>query len=424
MLLYAHGAAHLELTHADLEHGLRSAFKALGKKSNVLLLPPDYTRLQSRSGELTRTAYEYYGKAVTAVMPATGTHFPMTREERAAMFAGIPDALFRDHDWRRDVVHLGEVPLDFNKCVSGGAYAASWPVQVNRLLMEGGFDLILSVGQVVPHEVTGMANYNKNILIGAGGAQSIHQSHFMGAVYGMERILGQTDTPVRRMLNHAAKKYLGRLPIVYVLSVVQAVSANQSVVRGLFIGDDDECFLRAAALSAAVNITYVDKPLRNVVVYLDPKIYRSTWLGNKSIYRTCLALADNARLLILAPGMRCFAEDTVLDALIRKYGYSGRAAVIRHTVENTDLKENLAAAAHLIHGSSEGRFNVRYCPGFLTPHELEGVHLGFDDLEQALSVYDPAVLKRGFNRLPSGEEVYYIDDPALGLWMRADVKKE
>ncbi len=424
MLLYANGAVDLELTRTDLEQALRSALTVLGKKNKVLLLPPDYTRRGSRAGELTRIAYNYYGKAVAAVMPATGTHFPMSREERSVMFAGIPGSLFRDHDWRGGVTHLGAVPLDFIKHVTAGAYAASWPVQVNRLLVEGGFDLVLSIGQVVPHEVTGMANYNKNILIGAGGAQSIHQSHFMGAVYGIERILGQTDTPVRRVLNYAAEKYLGRLPVIYVLSVVQGVSSNRSVVRGLFIGDDDECFVKAAKLSAKVNIIYVDKPLRNVVVYLDPKKYKSTWLGNKSIYRTRLALADQARLLILAPGLRCFAEDLVLDGLIRKYGYSGRAEIIRHTAENPDLKENLAAAAHLIHGSSEGCFRVSYCPGFLTRHELEGVNLEFKNLKQALSVYDPAKLKCGFNRLPSGEEVYYIDDPALGLWTQGDLHKE
>ena len=95
-----------------------------------------------------------------------------------------------------------------------------WPAQVNKLLAKGGFDLILSIGQVVPHEVVGMANYNKNIFVGTGGIEGINKSHFVGAVYGMERMMGRTDTPVRKLFNYASKKFANQLPIVYVLTVV------------------------------------------------------------------------------------------------------------------------------------------------------------------------------------------------------------
>jgi nickel-dependent lactate racemase len=286
---------------------------------------------------------------------------------------------------------------------------------VDRLLVEGGFDLILSIGQVVPHEVIGMANYNKNIFVGTGGSEGIHKSHFLGAVYGMERIMGRADNPVRRVLNYASDKFARRLPIVYVQTVVAKNERGGLAVRGLFVGDDAECFQRAAELSLKVNFVMLDGQIRKAVVYLDPAEFKSTWLGNKSIYRTRMALADHAELIVLAPGVREFGEDPTIDKLIRKYGYVGTPAVLEAVKKNADLAANLSAAAHLIHGSSEGRFNITYCPGHLSKEEIEGVNFRFGDLEQMMKRYNPATMTDGSNVI-DGEEVFFISNPALGLW--------
>ena len=213
---------------------------------------------------------------------------------------------------------LGEVPSEYVKWISEGRADFSWPAQVNKLIIEGGFDLILSIGQVVPHEVVGMANYNKNILVGTGGSEGINKSHYLGAVYGMERMMGRSDTPVRRVFNYATEKYLAELPIVYVLTVVGVNSKGVEQTFGLFIGDDTEVFDRAAKLSLEVNFVMVDKPLNKVVVWLDPEEFKSTWLGNKSIYRTRMAIADGGELIVIAPGLKEFGEDREIDRLIRK----------------------------------------------------------------------------------------------------------
>jgi nickel-dependent lactate racemase len=286
---------------------------------------------------------------------------------------------------------------------------------VDKLLVEGGFDLILSIGQVVPHEVIGMANYNKNIFVGTGGSEGIHKSHFLGAVYGMERIMGRADTPVRRVLNYASENFARHLPIVYVHSVVAKNQRNELAVRGLFVGDDAACFERAAELSLRVNFVMLDHPIRKAVVYLDPAEFKSTWLGNKSIYRTRMALADHAELIVLAPGVREFGEDPAIDRLIRRYGYVGTPAVLQAVKSNADLAANLSAAAHLIHGSSEGRFTITYCPGHLSKEEIEGVNFRFADLGTMMKRYNPATLQDGPN-VVDGEEVFFISNPALGLW--------
>jgi len=414
MLYFSRGNENDVIDADALKQGLYAALDKLGAKGKVLALPPDITRFYSRAGELTRYAWQYYGAALTDILPAIGTHFAMTEAEIEKMFGDVPAGLFRQHDWRGGLATLGEVPAEFVKEVSEGKLDFSWPAQVDKLLVEGGFDLILSIGQVVPHEVVGMANYNKNVFVGTGGVEGINKSHYLGAVYGMERMMGRADTPVRRVLNYASDHFARDLPIVYVQTVV-GPSPDGLVTRGLFIGDDIECFNRAAELSLKVNFTMLDEPLTKVVVYLEPEEFKSTWLGNKGIYRTRMAMADAGELIVLAPGLREFGEDKEIDRLIRKYGYVGTDKVLQLVADNEDLRRNLSAAAHLIHGSTEGRFTVTYCPGHLTREQIEGVNFQYADLDAMLAKYDPKKLKDGPNTV-AGEEIFYIANPALGLW--------
>jgi nickel-dependent lactate racemase len=414
-LYLAHGDAQTAISSTELRALLFAALDQLGERRRVLVVPPDITRLHSRAGQLTRYAWEYYGDRLAAILPALGTHAAMQADQLTRMFGNVPQSLFHIHNWRTDIETIGEVPAEFICQQSEGKLNYSWPAQINRLLLRGDFDLILSVGQVVPHEVIGMANYNKNILIGTGGREGINRSHYLGAVYGMERIMGRADTPVRRVLNFASERFLRDLPVVYVHTVVGRAADGGLATRGLFIGDDPDCFTRAAELSLEVNFEMLPEPLRKAVVYLDPHEFHSTWLGNKAIYRTRMALADGADLIILAPAVKEFGEDRTIDALIRKYGYHGTPATLDAVAKNPDLAADLSAAAHLIHGSSEGRFTITWCPGHLTRKEVEGVGFSFGDLSQMLSRYDPRKLVDGFNAV-DGEEIFYISNPGLGLW--------
>jgi len=403
------------LSSQDLQEGLYAALKKLGPRKKVLAVPPDITRFHSRAGEITNLVWKYYGDKLTDILPATGTHYPMTDKEIAGMFSDTPRGLFRNHNFRGDLAILGRVPATYIKEVSEGSVDYDWPAATNRLIAESGFDLILSIGQVVPHEVIGMASYNKNIFVGAGGAEGINKSHFLGAVYGMERIMGRADSPVRRVINYACDHFAKDLPIVYVHTVVGACEDGRLATRGLFIGDDIECFNLAAELALEVNFKMLDEPLKKVVVYLAPKEYKSTWLGNKSIYRTRMAIANGGELIVLAPGLAEFGEDPQIDRLIRKYGYVGTPKVLELVKDSDDLKENLSAAAHLIHGSSEERFSITYCPGEISKQEIESVNFKYADLKQMMKKYNPQKLKDGFNKV-GGEEIFFISNPGLGLW--------
>ncbi|MFA7230428.1 MAG: lactate racemase domain-containing protein, partial [Victivallaceae bacterium] len=351
------------------------------------------------------------------VIPALGTHVAMTEHELRTMFGpGIPLNAFRVHDWRNDVVKKGVVAGSLIKEWSEGRVDYDVDVEVNKILFEG-YDLILSIGQIVPHEVVGMANYTKNLVVGVGGSDIINKSHFLGAAYNMERIMGQADSPVRKLFNYATDTYLNDLPIYYLLTVMARNNATGKMeMRGFFAGDNEECFLKACKVSQQTNLQLLDKPLKKVIVYLDPEEFKSTWLGNKAVYRTRMAIADAGELIVLAPALREFGEDKEIDRLIRKYGYHGTPATLKAVKENEELRNNLSAAAHLIHGSSEGRFQIIYCPGQkISKEQIEGVGFEYGNLDKMMEKYQVAKLKDGYNTV-NGEEIFYISNPALGLW--------
>lgn len=382
----------------------------------VLLLPPDFTRFHSNAGRITWHLWDMLKNYCEVdIMPALGTHVPVTESEWKAMFGDIPFDRMIVHNWRTDVVKVGTVPGEYVSEISEGLVNDPIDVEVNRRLLDPSYDLILSIGQVVPHEVVGMANRNKNIFVGCGGSSMINSSHMLGAFYGLERIMGKDHTPVRNVFDYAEEHFLQSIPLSYILTVTTAPGGNIHT-HGLFIGRERKYFEEAVKLAQQKNLIFVDKTFKKVVVLLDEKEFKSTWLGNKSVYRTRMAIADGGELIVLAPGVDKFGEDASIDKLIRKYGYCGRENILRLVKENDDLKQNLSAAAHLIHGSGDGRFSITYCTQHLTKEEVEGVCYGYIPYAEAAKKYNPETLKDGWNTLDDGEEIYYIPNPALGLW--------
>lgn len=402
---------------AELKQILADSLKGR-KLKKVLLLPPDYTRMYSGAGKITAYYYEMLKDTCEVdVMPALGTHLPMTEEECDAFFLGmIPFERIIVHNWRTDVVKIGEVPAAFVREVSEGLVDQSIDVEVNRRIMDPSYDLIISAGQVVPHEVVGMANYSKNIFVGCGGSSMINSSHMLGAFYGLERIMGRDFSPVRRVFDYAQEYFLSDIPLLYVLTVTTNTGETTNL-HGIYIGNRRELFEMAVAQSQQKNLNHMEKPLKKVVVYLDPREFKSTWLGNKAVYRTRMAIADDGELIILAPGVKMFGEDPENDRLIRKYGYVGRERVLELVKENADLQENMSVAAHLIHGSSDGRFRIVYCTKQLSEQEVRGAAFDYRPYDEVVKKYDPAVLTDGFHVI-DGEEIFYISNPALGLWTR------
>ena len=409
------------LTKEEIKSALLKSLDGRNLKK-VLILPPDFTRFHSGAGYITNVYYHALTEKGVQVdiMPALGTHVAMTEAQWNAMFGDIPFERMLVHKWRTDVVKLGEIPADFLSEITDGLWDEPVWAEVNRLVMDRSYDLIISPGQVVPHEVIGMANHSKNLFVGVGGSEMINKSHMIGAVYGMERMMGKDHTPVRRMFDYGMEHFLNDRPILFVLTVTTAPGGNIHT-HGIFIGEGRECLTNAVKLAQQKNIDFVEHGLKKCVVYLDPEEFQSTWLGNKAVYRTRMAMADGGELIILAPGVERFGEDDRVDELIRKYGYKGRLKTLEEfkKPENTDLRENMGAAAHLIHGSSDGRFTITYAVKNISKEEIASVGFNAADYDELAEKYNPDRLQYGYNEV-DGEEIYYIPNPALGLWINRE----
>ena len=419
---FYYASGELGLSREEIRQALLNSLEGRTLK-NVLIIPPDFTRFHSNAGYITNVYYHALTEMGCAVdiLPALGTHVPVTEEEAAIMFGDVPYEKFIPHNWRTDVMKIGEVPASYLEEITEGLWHDAVDVEINKLVMDEKYDLIISPGQVVPHEVIGMANHSKNLFVGVGGSDMINKSHMVGAVYGMERMMGKDHTPVRKIFDYGMTHFLNERPILFVLTVCTAPGGNIRT-HGLFIGDTRKVLEAAIELAQEKNIDFVETGIKKCVVYLTPDEFKSTWLGNKSVYRTRMAIADGGELLVLAPGIERFGEDPEVDKLIRKYGYKGRINTLEQfeKPENQDLRDNMGAAAHLIHGSSDGRFTITYAVKNITKEEVEGVGFCAADYDEIVKRYDPEKLQYGYNTLPDGEEIYFIPNPALGLWINKE----
>ncbi|HEV3137386.1 MAG TPA: lactate racemase domain-containing protein [Pirellulales bacterium] len=413
-----------EISWARLELLMRQTVaearrRICARPKRALLLPPDITRAHSGAGRLTEMLYQElfgHGADEIHVIPTLGQHVPHTQDENRRMFGSIPNEQIHAHDWRCGCVQIGEVSAEFVRGACGGV--ADWPIPIwlNRTLIEEPWDLVINIGHVVPHEVLGFANHNKNYFIGLGGKETICVSHMLAATCGIENNLGNLITSTRACFNKAEDSFLGRLPDLYV-QVVMARNARQELVHtGLFVGDDLETYLQAARQSREQNITVFDEPVKKMVCVMQADEFASTWVANKAIYRTRMALADGGELVIIAPGLKRFGEQPEVDRFIRKYGYCGTRRVMDGYRVNADMRDLGHATAHLIHGSSEGRFSITYAPGHLTAQEIEGVNFRYADLDAALARYRPETLHEGWHTLPDGERFFFVPTPSAGLW--------
>ncbi len=383
----------------------------------VLLLPPDLTRAHSGAGWITETIYNLLPNDCDIhVIPTLGQHVPHTEEENKWMFGSIPNERIHAHDWRGGVTRLATIPSSIVAESTSGVADWDIPVDLNTMLLNEKWDLIINIGHVVPHEVLGFANHNKNYYIGLGGKDTICAAHMAAAVYGIENNLANLITPLRACFNWSEERHLAHLPDVFLQIVMHRDVENKLVTSGIYVGDDVETYLTAARASRSQNVTTFEKPIKKVVAVMQADEFRSTWVANKAVYRTRMAIADGGELLIIAPGLERFGEQPDVDALIRKYGYKGTPRTMAAYKVNADMQDLAHGTAHLLHGSSEGRFTIRYAPGHLSQADIESVGYDYADLKSTLERYPPSTMAEGWNTMPDGEEVFFISTPSAGLW--------
>ena len=412
-----------EIGWPRLEHLMHETVSKAGqhvcaRPQRVLLLPPDITRMHSGAGRVTEMLYDLFSEegAEVEMIPTLGQHVRHTADENLRMFGAVPQERIHWHDWREGCVAVGELPARFVEQMTDGVTNSPLPITLNRMVMEHKWDLIINVGHVVPHEVLGFANHNKNYFIGLGGKDTICASHMLAAACGIENNLGNLITPLRACFNRAEDEFLSHLPDFYVQLVLARNPQGHLVHTGVYVGNDLETYLAAARQSREQNITLLDEPIDKIVCVMQGDEFLSTWVANKAIYRTRMALADGGQLIIIAPGLQRFGEQLEVDALIRKYGYAGTDRVMEQYAQNEDMQDLAHATAHLIHGSTEGRFTVTYAPGQLTAEDIETVGYQYADIGKTVARYEPQKRREGWNTTADGERFFFIPTPSAGLW--------
>jgi nickel-dependent lactate racemase len=401
---------------------LESAGQLLGDAQRVLIVPPDFTRLHSFAGEIVNLIMASFGDRVAGVLPATGTHRPMTREEISTMYGFVPTELIRERDWRRSAVRVGELSASEVREVTAGLLDESVPIEIDRALLDPSVDLILSLSQVVPHEVVGLSGHAKNLLVGAGGPSMVNVSHYLGALVGIEEVLGRIATLPRELLERAMDRAMRSLRRVSYLHVVVGADPDRPTRRtpiGWYGGEDRAPFRLAARHAQRENITVLQEPVDRAVVFVDPQVYQSTWLANKAIYRTRMAIRDGGELIVVAPGVSHFGEDSKADALIRRIGYRGRDYALGRMAVDPELAGERSVVAHSLHGSSEGRFTIAYAATQLTKDELQSVGFEAAPVDRWSRYFFGDTHPMGVHEI-EGVTTLFVDDPGQGLWMSRD----
>ena len=343
------------LSSSTLTAIVHEALDVIKPGERVLAIIPDKTR-DDNTDFLFPVATEFLtrrGVASFDALVAQGTHPPMTEAQKLSKIgrASFAGQLF-DHRWDKaeELITIGELSASTVKELTGGLIEHAVPVSINKLLAPGVYDTVLVFGATVPHEVAGFAGGAKYFFPGVAGPELTHTTHWLGALAGIENIIGQVETPTRRLIEAAADLIAAR--VISINSVVSRNGDQELVTYGLFAGDIREAFRRAAAVSRQVHIRYTGRKYRTVVALLDPH-YDEMWVGGKASYKLGAIVEDGGELIIYAPHLTKLSETH--GALIEKYGYAPLEVVRDMLGASPELRENLCIAAHLAHVAYAGR---------------------------------------------------------------------
>jgi nickel-dependent lactate racemase len=367
---------------------IQQALDVIQPGERVLAIIPDKTR-DDNTHQLFPIANEFLNKRGVAsfdALVAQGTHPPMSQSQKLSKIglANFSGQLF-DHRWDEadELIKLGDLSPETVHDLTGGLIDQAVPVSINKLLAPGIYDTVLVFGATVPHEVAGFAGGAKYFFPGVAGPELTHTTHWLGALAGIENIIGQVETPTRRLIEAAADLIPARI-----ISLNSVVSRHDGelVTYALFTGDIREAFRRAAEVSREVHIRYTGRKYKSVVALLDPH-YDELWVGGKASYKLGAIIEEGGELIIYAPHLTKLSETH--GALIEKYGYAPLESVRDMLGVSQELRENLCIAAHLAHVAYAGRLDDR---GKIVPRYRITMASGLDE-ETAILIIVYSTLK-------------------------------
>ena len=331
--------------------------EALGKLDvdgkRVLILIPDRTRT-APIPMFFKLFYEIIGERVAKLdyLVALGTHMPLDEENMTALVgasaekraAKYPKVSLFNHEWDKPemLVNLGTITKAETDEISGGLLAEDVPVDVNKRILD--YDQLIICGPTFPHEVVGFSGGYKYVFPGIAGPDIINFFHWLGALITSGQIIGIKDTPVRRVLDLAA----ALIPTpVFCLSFAM----KGATLKGLFAGHPLETFDKAADLSAALNIIYVDKPFKRVLS-MAAEMYDDIWTAAKAMYKLEPAIEDGGEVIVFAPHIDeiSYTHGKLLD----KIGYHVRDYFVKQWDQFREVPGGVIA--HSTHLKGDGAF--------------------------------------------------------------------
>jgi len=357
--VFGRGSPESALTEHELAIIVKQGLEAIRPHERVLAIVPDKTRDDSTDilFPIAAEILEERGVACFDALIAQGTHPPMSEDQKLSKLgigsSGFPGRLF-DHRWDLpdELVTLGELSEATVIRLTGGLLTHAVPVSLNKLLARGVYDTVLVFGATVPHEVAGFAGGAKYFFPGVAGPELTHSTHWLGALAGIENIIGQTETPTRHLIEAAADLIAAQ--IISLNTVVSRTADGRLITHALFAGDIREAFRRAVEVSKQVHIRYTGRKYKTVVALLD-RHYDELWVGGKASYKLGAIIEDGGELIIFAPHLIRISETH--GELIEKYGYAPLESVRDMLGVSPELRENLCIAAHLAHVAYAGRID-------------------------------------------------------------------
>jgi len=358
-----------------LSNIIEAALDVIQPGERVLAIIPDKTR-DDNTHELFPIASDFLTKRGVAsfdALVAQGTHPSMSVAQKLSKIgnADFRGSLF-DHRWDDpdELITLGELSVATVHELTGGLINHAVPVSINKLLAPGIYDTVLVFGATVPHEVAGFAGGAKYFFPGVAGPELTHTTHWLGALAGIENIIGQVETPTRRLIEAAANLIPAR---IISLNTVVSRSDGELVTYALFTGDIKHAFRRAAEVSRQVHIRYTGRKYKRVIALLDPH-YDELWVGGKASYKLGAIIEEGGELIINAPHLTKLSETH--GELIEKYGYAPLESVRDMLGVSEELRENLCIAAHLAHVAYAGRLDEQ---GKIVPRYQITMVTGLDE---------------------------------------------
>ena len=386
------GSPEGDLSRTDLRAILEQSLLRVAPGARVLSIIPDKTRDDNTDILFPIATEILQARQISQfdALVAQGTHVPMTDEEKRSKIGANENSVpglghVYDHQWNvpEELVTIGELSAARVTELTGGLITKAVPVNLNRRLGPGVYDTVLIFSATVPHEVAGFAGGAKYLFPGVAGPDLTHATHWLGALAGIENVIGRVETPTRHMIEAAADFVAAQ--IITLNSVITREEDNRLRTHALFAGDFRGAFRRAAEVSREIHIKYTGRKYQRVVALLDEH-YDELWVGGKASYKLGGIIEAGGELIIYAPHLRSISETH--GRLIEKYGYAPLDRVREMVALSTELQNNLAVAAHLAHVSyagqrdDSGRVVPRYritMASALDEETCRRVHLGFMD---------------------------------------------